>query len=175
MSILSLHTEPSYFLTDQSKSNQFPSIDWYDASNILTDNNAFKVSYQDVKTKTMSSANCRLLMRSSYTETLVPLSWIFPLITLSKYVMNVFGEIGSPCLVPPVVRNQSPVSLPILTGDFDLYPMFCEIPISLSPTPYDFSVAQLTSCLMESNVLEIHSCSLFFRLGFWQSVSTSGF
>lgn len=52
--------------------------------------------------------------------------------------MNVLGEIGSLCLVPIVVENHSPISLPTLAVDFDLCLMFCEIPTTLFPTPYDF-------------------------------------
>ena len=66
-------------------------------------------------------------------------------------VINVLGEIGSPCLVPIVVKNHSPISLPTLTVDFDLSPMFRKIPTNRFPTPYDLNVAQVTSCLMPKN------------------------
>src|SRR6218665_1393009 len=93
--------------------------------------------------------------------------------------MNVLGEIGSPCLVPIVVKNHSPISLPPLTVDFDLFPMFRKIPTSLFPTPHDFNVAQVTSCLMESNAFWKSTKQLYTRLFFvWlfqQSVLASGF
>jgi len=50
-----------------------------------------------------------------------------------------------------VVENQSPVFPPSLTANFDLSPRFCKIPISLTPIPKDFSVAQFMPCVMESN------------------------
>src|SRR6218665_2242626 len=80
--------------------------------------------------------------------------------------MNVLGEIGSPCLVPIVVKNHSPISLPTLTVDFDLSSMFRKIPTSRFPTPYDFNVAQVTSCLMESNAFWKFTKQLYTRLCF---------
>src|SRR6218665_1969414 len=93
--------------------------------------------------------------------------------------MNVFGEIGSTYPLPIVVANQSPVSLPTLTADFDPSPMFYKISIGLS-TPYDFSTVQFTSCLMKSNAFwksttQLQTSLFLSVLDCWQSVSTSGF
>src|SRR2546426_10761665 len=71
--------------------------------------------------------------------------------TLSKYVIKIFGEIGSPCLVPIVVVNHSPTSSPTFTAIFDLSPISLRICTNLLPTPYDLSVAQIISNLIESN------------------------
>src|SRR2546426_4702386 len=71
--------------------------------------------------------------------------------TLSKYVIKIFGEIGSPCLFPIVVVNHSPTSCPTFTAIFDLSPISLRICTNLLPTPYDLSVAQIISNLMESN------------------------
>src|SRR6266536_6428977 len=37
------------------------------------------------------------------------------------------------------------------TADFDRSPIFCKICANLVPIPYDFSVAQIISCFIESN------------------------
>ncbi len=100
--------------------------------------------------RTMSSANLRLLILYPWTDIPVPLS-LTESITLSRYEMNIVGDIGSPCLVPTVVLNQSPISSPTRTADCEISLMFCSILINLAPTPYDLSVAQVTSCSMESN------------------------
>src|SRR5437870_12326395 len=71
--------------------------------------------------------------------------------TLSKYVIKIFGEIGSPCLVPIVVVNHSPTSCPTFTAIFDLSPISLKICTNLLPTPYDLSVAQIISNLIESH------------------------
>src|SRR6218665_3605456 len=49
---------------------------------------------------------------------------------------------------------------------FDLSPMFRKIPTSLFPTPYDFNVAQVGSCLMESNAFWKSTKQLYTRLCF---------
>ncbi len=55
----------------------------------------------------MSSENLRLLILYPWTDIPVPLS-LTESITLSRYEINIFADIGSPCLVPTVVLNQSP-------------------------------------------------------------------
>ena len=66
----------------------------------------------------MSSANHKLL--KSVPLTLTPISFDFILsITLSKYAMNKSGDKGSPCLVPTLVWNHLPISMPIRTAERD--------------------------------------------------------
>ena len=57
--------------------------------------------------------------------------------TLSRYEINIVGDIRSPCLVPTVVYNQSPSFPPTRTADCNLSLMFYRISVGLVPTPYD--------------------------------------
>src|SRR5207244_1933278 len=91
--------------------------------------------------------------------------------TLSKYVIKIFGEIGSPCLVPIVVVNHSPTSCPNLYCHFDLSPISLRICTNLLPTPYDLSVAQIISNLIESNAFWKSTKQLYTILLFLDAFS----
>jgi len=64
--------------------------------------------------RSMSSANLRLFSCYPCMEIPVPLSRS-PSITLSRYVMKVMGDNGSPCCVPIDNVNHSPMSCPTRT------------------------------------------------------------
>src|SRR2546426_1681888 len=91
--------------------------------------------------------------------------------TLSKYVIKIFGEIGSPCLVPIVVVNHSPTSCPTFTAIFDLSPISLRICTNLLPTPYDLRIAQIISNLMESNAFWKSTKQLYIILLFLDAFS----
>src|SRR5207245_903549 len=91
--------------------------------------------------------------------------------TLSKYVIKIFSEIGSPCLVPIIVVNHSPTSCPIFTAIFDLSPISLRICTNLLPTPYDLSVAQIISNLIESNAFWKSTKQLYTILLFLDAFS----
>lgn len=68
--------------------------------------------------RSMSSTNLMFFILSPYTDIPVPLSWLAS-ITLSKYVMKLFGDSRSPSLLI-VVGNHSHISCPKFTAEFHL-------------------------------------------------------
>jgi len=100
--------------------------------------------------RSMSTANLKLFSWHPCMEIPVSLSRS-PSITLSRYVMEVVGDNGSPCRDPIDDVNHSPMHvLSDANGKLACSPMTWSIFVNRLPTPYDFIVAHVRLCLTES-------------------------
>src|ERR1700733_9127823 len=86
--------------------------------------------------RSMSSAKHRLLILIPLISTPSSLSLILSM-TLSNNVIKELGDIGSPCLVPLLVLNQFPFSLPIRTAAVAFLFISLSRRVSLLSTPND--------------------------------------
>ena len=73
-------------------------------------------------------------------DILQPLPWL-PFIIHCRYVMKVFGNIGSPWRISIVVKNYSLISWQYFTVDFKLLPISGRICVSVFPTSCNLNVA----------------------------------
>ena len=101
--------------------------------------------------KPISSAKCKLLMSRPWIETESLLLSLSLSIRCSKFDIKISGDNGSPCFVPTVCINHSPMSWPIFTPAFDLSYSFWSTLSNFACTLYQLKTAQITLCFMVSN------------------------
>lgn len=101
------------------------------------------------------SENFRLFMRTPSTDTPLPLSCIW-FIALSKFVKQLYGDKGCPCLDPLVVLNHGPKSLPMCTVIYALLLGFLQ-------------ACKMCFCCVESEYLSEHWLNWRLSWSLWSN------